>query len=236
MDALALPAFYAAPLGRTAATYADARLIPGTTGAVLHVLGRTMNNDGGQGAFTWVAGGSTTINDGSELSAPGGVWKRPPDQLYTPQIFGAVGDGVTDDTAAIQRAIAGLANGQTLTCLPNSTYAIDAADIHFTSLSNLDVNFNGAHFVSLATSTQNDGVGSFVAVLFTTCTNCKVHGGNFDGKTFKGGFLAFAGCVDCEIYGNYSTNGGTGTSYQFSSNTSTRLRWHDNVAASGGGS
>src|SRR5947207_7384356 len=117
--------------GLTAPTYAAARTLVGSaTGDALQVLGRTSENDGGQGLFTWVVGGSTTINDGSELSAPGGIWKRPPDQLYTPQIFGAVGDGVTDDMAAIQRAIAGLANGQALTCLPNSTYAIGAVGIH----------------------------------------------------------------------------------------------------------
>src|SRR3989440_3229358 len=106
MDALALPAFYAAPLGRTAATYADARLIPGTTGAVLHVLGRTMNNDGGQGAFTWVAGGSTTIDDGFELAATGGIWRRADTSFVTYEMFGAVpmtsfSDTTHDSTAAI---------------------------------------------------------------------------------------------------------------------------------------
>src|SRR5712671_6226574 len=189
-----------------APTYAAARLVSGvSTGDRLQVLGRTALSDGGQGLFTWVAGGSTTINDGSQLTAPGGIWQRTPDQLYTPQIFGAVGDGVTDDTAAIQRAIAGLANGQALTCLPNSTYAIGAVGVHFTSLSNLDVNFNGAHFVSLATSMQNDGMG---------------------------GFIALTGCTDCEVYGNYSTNVGNTSPYQFGSNNSTRTRWHGNVAAS----
>jgi len=216
----------------TATTYAAARLISGvSTGDRLQVLGRTSQSDGGQGLFTWVAGGSTTINDGSQLTAPGGIWQRTPDQLYTPQIFGAVGDGVTDDTAALQRAIAGLANGQALTCLPNSTYAIGAVGIHFTSLSNLDVNFNGAHFVSLATSTQDDNVGGKVAILFTSCVNCKIHGGNFDGQTFKGGFLALTGCTDCEVYSNYSTNVGNTSPYQFGSNNSTRTRWHDNVAS-----
>ena len=65
----------------TAATYAAARLIPGVaTGDRLQVLGRTSQSDGGQGLFTWVAGGSTTINDGTQLSAPGGIWQRTPDQ------------------------------------------------------------------------------------------------------------------------------------------------------------
>jgi len=75
-------------------------------------------------------------------------------------------------------------------------------------------------------------VGGFVAVLFTTCTNCRVHGGSFDGKTFKGGFIALTGCTDCEVYGNYSTNVGNTSPYQFGSNNSTRTRWHGNVAAS----
>src|SRR5207302_560954 len=61
----------------TAPTYAIARSLSGvSTGDRLEVLGRTSQSDGGQGLFTWVAGGSTTIDDGFELAAPGGIWRR----------------------------------------------------------------------------------------------------------------------------------------------------------------
>src|ERR1700704_4717067 len=59
----------------SAATYAIARTLTGT-GDRLQVLGRTTQSDGGQGLFTWVAGGSTTIDDWFELAATGGIWRR----------------------------------------------------------------------------------------------------------------------------------------------------------------
>src|SRR5947207_10487751 len=63
--------------GLTAPTYAAARTLVGSaTGDALQVLGRTSKNDGGQGLFTWVAGGTTTIDDGIELQATGGIWRR----------------------------------------------------------------------------------------------------------------------------------------------------------------
>src|SRR3977135_2751054 len=61
----------------SAATYAIARTLTGTaTGDRLQVLGRTTQSDGGHGLFTWVQGGSTSINDGIELTATGGLWRR----------------------------------------------------------------------------------------------------------------------------------------------------------------
>lgn len=93
--------------GLTAPTYAAARLLSGiTTGDRLQVLGRTTQSDGGQGLFTWVAGGSTTIDDGFELAAPGGIWQRADMSVITYEMFGAVPmtsftDTTHDSTAAI---------------------------------------------------------------------------------------------------------------------------------------
>jgi len=91
----------------TAATYAAARLLSGAaTGARLQVRGRTTQSDGGQGLFTWVAGGSTTIDDGFELAAPGGIWRRADTSFVTYEMFGAVpmtslADVSHDSTTAI---------------------------------------------------------------------------------------------------------------------------------------
>lgn len=174
-------------------------------------------------ALAQMGGGGVSYIPGFSLG-PSGV------DVY---VYGATGNGVVDDRAAIQKAIDAVPlTGGVLNFRPGSTYAIGAAGLHFTNYTNLEVNFNGAQFQALADSTQNDNVGGFATILFTNCTNCRVHGGNYDGKTFKASFLAFTGCTDDEIYSNYSTNVGSTASYQFGSNNSTRLRWHDNVAAS----
>jgi hypothetical protein len=71
-----------------AATYAAARLLTGSvTGDTLYVFGRTSQSDGGQGLFTWVAGGTTTINDGIQLSATGGIWQFAGNQIV-PGMYG----------------------------------------------------------------------------------------------------------------------------------------------------
>src|SRR6185436_16141972 len=65
------------------------------------------SNDGGGGDFIWVAGDSSTANDGTVVTptgSPAGRYKR----LYSGAIdlrwFGAKGDGSTDDTTFIQLA------------------------------------------------------------------------------------------------------------------------------------
>src|SRR6267154_12691 len=89
----------------SAPTYAAARLVSGvSTGDRLQVLGRTALSDGGQGLFTWVAGGSTTINDGSQLSAPGGIWQRP-DTTIQAQWYGIDPTGAVACDVALNLAI-----------------------------------------------------------------------------------------------------------------------------------
>ena len=89
------------------ATYADARLLVGNaTGDTLMVLGRTAQGDGGQGLFTWLAGGSTSSDDGFQLAATGGIWQRADTSYVTYEMFGAVAmtsisDVSHDSTAAI---------------------------------------------------------------------------------------------------------------------------------------
>ena len=99
-----------------AATYAAARLLTGSvTGDTLYVFGRTSQSDGGQGLFTWVAGGTTSVNDGTQLQATGGIWQRSPDSILTPGMgtFDPLAAGIvidagltTDLTAVIAEAVA----------------------------------------------------------------------------------------------------------------------------------
>lgn len=98
----------------SASTYAAARSLFGaTTGDRLQVLGRTSQNDGGQGLFTWVAGGTTTVDDGYVLQAVGGTWNRAdPSPLGGGRVVNLRQFGVTpsasaaSNTTAINKAIA----------------------------------------------------------------------------------------------------------------------------------
>lgn len=75
------------------------------------VKGHTTKNDGGAGVFYWDASASpASANNGtiiaSGVSPSAGAWRRLyPDNAINARWFGAVGDGVADDTVAIGQAI-----------------------------------------------------------------------------------------------------------------------------------
>lgn len=69
----------------------------------------TTDGDGGHGPFRWLFGaapGTYVDNNGTIIVPTGGngsaAWVRDIGDYVTPEMFGAVGDAVTDDTAAIQ--------------------------------------------------------------------------------------------------------------------------------------
>jgi hypothetical protein len=76
-----------------------------TNGQQALVSGHTTANDGGGGTFYWHAGSSTAADGGTVFAADeGGTgrWKRLFDGPFSVRWFGAKGDGVTDDHAALQ--------------------------------------------------------------------------------------------------------------------------------------
>lgn len=81
------------------------------------VLGYNKKGDGGGGTFYWQTG-SFTGNSGTIFpkaavgSNPGGAWIRVVDSPVSVKWFGAIGDGVTDDTTPIRSAIIYIAGTQ----------------------------------------------------------------------------------------------------------------------------
>jgi len=98
------------------ATYAELQEYTGRNGQIVNVLGRTTAGRGG-GRFRFTTTSSTTqvTNDpqqgvylppASDTSGASGVWIRMLDnpREVTPEMFGAVGNGSTDDYTALQAA------------------------------------------------------------------------------------------------------------------------------------
>ena len=81
-------------------------LVPERNGQMQLVTSYTAGTNVGGGLFQWVAN-STAIEDGGcvikAASNATGRWLRLYYEDKTPEMYGAIGDGVADDTAAVQR-------------------------------------------------------------------------------------------------------------------------------------
>lgn len=110
-------------------TVATSALLSATLGPTSGILGTTQgsisSNDTGGGQFYFDAGSTDTPDGALVLSGTGGRWKRIiHNNILNVRWFGAVGDGVADDTAAIQAAINACAPNAGVVFLPKGTYRI----------------------------------------------------------------------------------------------------------------
>lgn len=103
---------------QSVATIADLRaLVPNSIGQTVYLLGHTLppsgsaggggvDSAGGGGIFRAGITGSTTDNNGTQIVVNSTwCWRRAEYERATPRMFGAIGDGVADDTDALEAAL-----------------------------------------------------------------------------------------------------------------------------------
>lgn len=84
------------------------RLYAGGETTSIYLDCHTSIGDGGHGAFRWDAASTAADDNGVTIAVTGvatGRWIRQLNGFVTPEMFGAVGDGTTEDTAALQSSL-----------------------------------------------------------------------------------------------------------------------------------
>jgi len=170
--------------------------------ATVELLGYYSKGDGGGGTFYWDSTSIEDDNGGTIIEATGvvdGRWIRNYSGAVNVKLFGAVGDGVTDDTAAIQAAVD---IGKEV-YFPEGTYLIsDTIEAPSMTLfgdeafnaSTIKANFYTADKPMLKTT------GYYNNGKYTSFTNLTMRGYNTTNKTATGVQLLNASAEDIDAY------------------------------------
>lgn len=122
---------------------ASLRLFPGGETTSIYLDCRTTNGDGGQGTFVWSTADLSSevtsdplhgiyVAPTSDPTGASGAWVRQLNGYVTPKMFGAVGDGVVDDSVAFQAAL----SAYKTVYVTNGTYLINGP---YTSASGMEM-------------------------------------------------------------------------------------------------
>ena len=151
------------------------------SGTVAFTAGRTTEGDSGGGEFFYDAADTTTADNGGTIrvDAAGRRWYAVANNNILPELFGAIGNGSHDDSAALNLAFVGAAalgqyvygSGKTYKC--NETLTWDQ------SLTSFDMNGSVLDFTGLT-------VGPAIN-LFTTATDPNLMSGIHNKRPFGNG-------------------------------------------------
>lgn len=158
----------------------------GTSIPAALTAGYYAGGDNGGNRFFW-SGSSTASDNGGTIITPAasptqGRWLAVRSSVVNVRTFGAKGDGITDDTAAIQGAIMATPRGEII--FDRGTYIL-ANVINCASLNG--ISFRGAgKGLTILKSTIPSGtprMGDATMLKFSNCTNFSVRGITFDNNS-----------------------------------------------------
>jgi len=126
--------------------------------------------------------GGVKQGTGVSIAGDGTLSAAIPEYGYlTPQAFGAVGDGVTDDTLALSNWAVALATRNKNGYVPPGIYRISQLNlgVKFIGLNGRSINFGNAVFRVLDDNLVNGGQAAFY---FENCTDCDFYSFTIDGN------------------------------------------------------
>ena len=217
------PTGYTGPAGafaalQTASNISALRNIAVNPSFNVIVEGYYSNGDGGGGQFyatTPSAPGTYTDNGGTVIipsvgATDGSVaWIRIVEENISVKCFGAKGDGISDDTAAIQNALNYSASSKTIIFFPEGTYLAS------------NLSYQGINIVGVPRRTIikaiNSGDANYLMAADGWINNypyaediCTVTSINFDGNNAKNYSFVFRSyysqITDCYFYGSKNTD------------------------------